>query len=160
MILCFLVEPDAAPDQALGGPPWHRQPRIRLRTALHRTRLITVRAISHALLTDQLQQPWKVRLDPPRIVQMALLERPHGMQGTLETERPRARLSDPRRLRHEPPDQVGRQQMDRHLLAHHRRTLRDYPGIYNHRKMLPNQEVRRIHQQRSIPRCVSPTPPT
>jgi DNA-binding NarL/FixJ family response regulator len=38
--------------------------------------------------------------------------------------------------------------------------LTGYPVTYHHRKMLSNQEVRRIHQQRSMPQCVSPIPPT
>src|SRR5512143_3026355 len=109
-ILCLLVEPYASFDQSFGYPPRQLQPRIRLRPTLHRARLVTVRAIAHALLTDQLQQPRQVRRDPRRVVQVARLERPDGMQRAREAEPPRTHLLDPRRLRHDPLDQVVRQQ--------------------------------------------------
>jgi hypothetical protein len=38
--------------------------------------------------------------------------------------------------------------------------LTGYPVTRNLRKMLPSQEVRRIHQHQDMPRCVSPIPPT
>jgi non-haem dioxygenase in morphine synthesis N-terminal len=40
------------------------------------------------------------------------------------------------------------------------RALRGYPVIQILRNILPTQETHRIHQRRSMPRCVSPTPPT
>jgi hypothetical protein len=38
--------------------------------------------------------------------------------------------------------------------------LTGYPVMTNLRKLLPVQEVRRLHRRRSMPRCVRLTPPT
>jgi len=38
--------------------------------------------------------------------------------------------------------------------------LRGYPGILDVRKLFITQEICKVHRRRSMPRCVSPTPPT
>ena len=46
------------------------------------------------------------------------------------------------------------------LVGKLRKTLRGYPVTIDLRKLFSNQEVRKIHPRRSMPPCVSPTPPT
>src|SRR4051812_49585429 len=101
----LLIKNDPSSDQSPGGPSRHRQERVGLGTSLHRAGLVTIRAVAQTLLADQLQESWQIRPDPPGVVEMALLERPHGVQRPLEAEPPPLDLLDSGGLGHDPTDQ-------------------------------------------------------
>jgi hypothetical protein len=87
--LCFIVGYYPSFDQALGLLPRHRQQRVRLRTPLHRSWIVAVRAVAYSLLADQRQQAGKVRFDPSRVVEVGFLKCADRVHCPFEARRPR-----------------------------------------------------------------------